>query len=82
MWWKKKPIPKIKIVSFIIRNNRAYDILYKNKKLFINKREIWARSKERIPENVICHLNFLGTGPKNFRNMAKKKRIQPPPRKK
>jgi len=73
MWWKKKSIPKIKIINFVIRNNRVYKILFNGQELSLNKKKIWARVDEKIPFNVYCILKFLGTGPQNFRKKAKRK---------
>jgi len=73
MWWRKKSVPKIKIINFVIRNNRTYKILYKNLELFIDKKKIWARDEEQISFNITCILKFLGTGPQNFRKRAKRK---------
>ena len=76
MWWKKKEsIPKIKIINFVIRNNRIYEILFNGQELFLNKKKIWIRAEEKIPSDVTCILRFLGTGPQKFRQQAKKKKI-------
>jgi len=73
MWWKKKSISKIKIISFVIRNNKTYQILFNGQELSLDKKKIWTRAEERIPSNLICILKFLGTGPQNFRKKIKRK---------
>lgn len=74
MWRRKKEsIPKIKIVNFVIRNNRIYKILFNGHELSLDKKKIWTRTDERISSDIICILKFLGTGPQNFRQQAKKK---------
>ena len=73
MWWKKKSIPKIKIINFVIRNNRTYEILFNSQELSLNKKKVWRKVEEKIPDNVTCIINFLGTGPQNFRKKVKRK---------
>jgi len=73
MWWKKKSIPKIKIINFVIRNNRTYKILFNGKELSLDKKKTWRRVDEKIPFNVYCILKFLGTGPQDFRKKGKRK---------
>jgi len=73
MWWKKKSIPKIKIISFVIRNNRIYEVLFNDQELSIDKKKIWTRADEKISSDVICILKFLGTGPQDFRKRTKRK---------
>ena len=73
MWWRKKEsIPKIKIINFIIRNNKTYHILFNTGELFLDKKKLWTRAEEKIPLDFICIFKFLGTGPQDFRKKAKK----------
>jgi len=73
MWWRKKSVPKIKIISFVIRNNRTYQVLFNGQKLSLDKKDVWRRTDEKIPFYVYCILKFLGTGPQNFRKRIKRK---------
>jgi len=73
MWWRKKSILKIKIINFVIRNNRTYKILFNGRELFLDKKKIWMRTEEKILPDVTCILEFLGTGPQNFRKKIKRK---------
>lgn len=73
MWWRKKSIPKIKVINFVIRNNKTYKILFNGFELVLDKKRIWIRDDEKISFNVYCILKFLGTGPQNFRKKVKRK---------
>ena len=72
-WWRKKSIPRIKIINYLIRNNKTYEILFKGQQLFLNKKNIWTRTKEKIPSDVTCILKLIGTSPRSFGKRAKRK---------
>ena len=70
--WRKKSIPKVKIINFVIRNNRIYKILFNGEELFLDKKKIWERTEEKFRVDFTYILKFLGTGPQDFRKKAKK----------
>ena len=82
MRWKKKSIPKIKIINFVIRNNKIYEILFNGQELFLDEKKVWEKSEEKISSGVTCILKFLGTGPLDFRKRQKERRFDPFPKKK
>jgi len=71
MWQQKSP--KLKIINFILRQNRTYRISFQRDKLFVDDKLTWIREEENMNPNICYFVRFIGTGPQDFRQRAKKR---------
>lgn len=67
---KEKP-KRMETISFVLRNNKTYQITFDQGVLIIDKKIIWQAEEAEIFPRASYQLKFVGTGPQNFRQKAK-----------
>lgn len=67
----KKRLSKIETISFILRSNKTYQIMFQNGILAVDDKIVWQSGEESISPFAGYRLKLEGTGPQTFRRKAK-----------
>ena len=68
----RKKLPKVETINFVLRSNKAYQIMFQQGVLIIDDKIIWQPEEERKSSDISYRLKLEGTGPQNFRQRVKR----------
>lgn len=66
-----KKLPKVEIISFILRSNKTYQITFQDGVLIISGKIVWQQNTDATSLSPLYRLKLKGTGPQNFRQKVK-----------